>query len=94
MKDDLKVNIYSVGDMSQMMEESQVSEQQRKEMLSLYHTTKQALEILSDISNTTISTGVPPPIIGGDDEVTGLRVSCAISHCRNDRIVLNVFSMH
>ncbi|KAI6646167.1 Dynamin-1 isoform X10 [Oopsacas minuta] len=67
VKEDLKVNIYAVGDFSEMMIESQVSEQQRKEVLSMYQTTKQALEILSDINNSTISTGVPPPIIDNDD---------------------------
>ena len=61
--------------MSQMMVESQGAEQQRKEVLSMYHTTQQALEILSDINNSTMSTGVPPPIIESDDAPPPPRVS-------------------
>lgn len=44
------------------MEESAEQAQRRDEMLRMYHALKEALVIIGDISTTTISTPVPPPV--------------------------------
>ena len=44
------------------MEESAEEEQKREEMLRMYHTTKDALQIIGDISVKTISTPMPAPV--------------------------------
>jgi len=48
-----------------MMEESAEEAQRREEILRMYHATKDALNIIGDVTTTTISTPVPPPV---DDE--------------------------
>ena len=45
-----------------MMEESAEETQRREELLRMYHATKEALRIISDISVATVSTPVPPPV--------------------------------
>ncbi len=45
-----------------MMEESAEEAQRRDEMLKMYHATKEALSIIGDISMSTISTPMPPPV--------------------------------
>ena len=45
-----------------MMEESAEETQRREELLRMYHATKEALKIISDISVATVSTPVPPPV--------------------------------
>lgn len=44
------------------MEESAEQAQRRDEMLRMYHALKEALVLIGDISTTTISTPVPPPV--------------------------------
>lgn len=44
------------------MEESADQAQRRDEMLRMYHAIKEALSIIGDISTSTISTPVPPPV--------------------------------
>jgi len=44
------------------MEESADEAQRRDEVLRMYHATKEALNIISDVSTTTVSTPVPPPV--------------------------------
>ncbi|XP_076143116.1 dynamin-2-like isoform X3 [Alosa pseudoharengus] len=54
--------LYSSGDQSSLMEESADQAQRRDEMLRMYHALKEALKIIGDISTTTISVPVPPPV--------------------------------
>lgn len=47
------------------MEESADQAQRRDEMLRMYHSLKEALKIIGDISTTTITVPVPPPVNSG-----------------------------
>ncbi|KAL0192685.1 hypothetical protein M9458_010981, partial [Cirrhinus mrigala] len=51
---ELLANLYSCGDQNSLMEE--------EEMLRMYHALKEALNIIGDISTTTVSTAMPPPV--------------------------------
>ena len=44
------------------MEESTEQAQHRDEMLRMYHALREALHIIGDISTTTITTAMPPPV--------------------------------
>lgn len=44
------------------MEESAEQAQRRDDMLRMYHVLKEALNIIGDISTSTVSTPVPPPV--------------------------------
>ncbi|XP_031746181.1 dynamin-1 isoform X6 [Xenopus tropicalis] len=59
---DLLANLYSCGDQNTLMEESAEQAQHRDEMLKMYRALKEALCIIGDISTTTISTPMPPPV--------------------------------
>ncbi|KAM3863666.1 dynamin-2 isoform 5-T5 [Diretmus argenteus] len=59
---ELLAYLYSSGDQNSLMEESADQAQRRDEMLRMYHALKEALHIIGDISTTTISTPVPPPV--------------------------------
>ncbi|XP_074474640.1 dynamin-1a isoform X2 [Sebastes fasciatus] len=59
---DLLALLYSCGDQSTLMEESQEQAQHRDEMLRMYHALREALSIIGDISTSTISTTMPPPV--------------------------------
>ncbi|XP_061567889.1 dynamin-3 isoform X8 [Cololabis saira] len=61
---ELLAYLYSSGDQNSLMEESADQAQRRDEMLRMYHALKEALHIIGDISATTISTPVPPPVNG------------------------------
>lgn len=54
--------MYSCGDQNTLMEESQEQAQHRDEMLRMYHALREALSIIGDISTTTVSTSMPPPV--------------------------------
>ncbi|XP_016411015.1 dynamin-2 isoform X1 [Sinocyclocheilus rhinocerous] len=54
--------LYSSGDQSSLMEESAEQAQRRDEMLRMYHALKEALHIIGDISTSTVSVPVPPPV--------------------------------
>ncbi|TTE81762.1 Dynamin-2 [Bagarius yarrelli] len=54
--------LYSSADQSVLMEECADQAQHREEVLRMYHALKEALSIISDISTTTISTPLPPPV--------------------------------
>ncbi|XP_063076106.1 dynamin-3 isoform X3 [Engraulis encrasicolus] len=54
--------LYSSGDQNSLMEESADQAQRRDEMLRMYHALKEALRIIGDISTTTITVPVPPPV--------------------------------
>uniref|UniRef100_A0A672NRK5 dynamin GTPase n=1 Tax=Sinocyclocheilus grahami TaxID=75366 RepID=A0A672NRK5_SINGR len=55
-------NLYSCGDQNSLMEESAEQAQHREEMLRMYHDLKEALNIIGDISTTTVSTAMPANI--------------------------------
>ncbi|XP_036378880.1 dynamin-2 isoform X1 [Megalops cyprinoides] len=57
--------LYSSGDQNSLMEESADQAQRRDEMLRMYHALKEALHIIGDISTTTVSVPVPPPVDDG-----------------------------
>ncbi|XP_062586058.1 dynamin-1-like isoform X3 [Saccostrea cucullata] len=59
---ELLAHLYSSPEQSSMMEESAEEAQRREELLRMYHVTKEALSIIGDISMTTSSTPVPPPV--------------------------------
>uniref|UniRef100_A0A8C2Q8K1 Dynamin-2 n=1 Tax=Cyprinus carpio TaxID=7962 RepID=A0A8C2Q8K1_CYPCA len=59
---ELLAYLYSSGDQNSLMEESADQAQRRDEMLRMYHAIKEALGIIGDISTSTVSTPVPPPV--------------------------------
>ncbi|KAL0965484.1 hypothetical protein UPYG_G00281890 [Umbra pygmaea] len=59
---ELLANLYHSGDQNSLMEESQEQAHHRDEMLRMYHALKEALNIIGDISTTTVTTAVPPPV--------------------------------
>ncbi|XP_041838093.1 dynamin-2 isoform X4 [Melanotaenia boesemani] len=59
---ELLAYLYSAGDQGSLMEESAEKAQRRDEMLRMYHALKEALVIIGDISTSTISTPMPPPV--------------------------------
>ncbi|KAL4623318.1 dynamin-1 [Arapaima gigas] len=54
--------LYSCGDQNALMEESAEQAQHRDEMLRMYHALREALNIIGDISASTVSTALPPPV--------------------------------
>ncbi|XP_015204537.1 dynamin-2 isoform X3 [Lepisosteus oculatus] len=62
---ELLAYLYSSGDQNSLMEESADQAQRRDEMLRMYHALKEALSIIGDISTTTVSVPVPPPVDDG-----------------------------
>uniref|UniRef100_A0A8C9TFS8 Dynamin n=1 Tax=Scleropages formosus TaxID=113540 RepID=A0A8C9TFS8_SCLFO len=54
--------LYSCGDQNTLMEESAEQAQHRDEMLRMYHALREALNIIGDISTSTVSTALPPPV--------------------------------
>ncbi|KAM9734660.1 dynamin-1a isoform 13-T13 [Menidia menidia] len=59
---ELLAQLYSCGDQNCLMEESQEQAQHRDEMLRMYHALREALSIIGDISTTTVTTAMPPPV--------------------------------
>ncbi|KAG7314881.1 hypothetical protein KOW79_022184 [Hemibagrus wyckioides] len=59
---ELLAQLYSCGDQNTLMEESAEQAQHRDEMLRMYHALKEALSIIGDISTSTVSTALPPPV--------------------------------
>ncbi|XP_058234146.1 dynamin-3 isoform X4 [Hemibagrus wyckioides] len=59
---ELLAYLYSSGDQNSLMEESVDQAQRRDEMLRMYHALKEALSIIGDISTSTISVPMPPPV--------------------------------
>ncbi|XP_032395668.1 dynamin-1a isoform X10 [Etheostoma spectabile] len=59
---ELLAQLYSCGDQNSLMEESQEQAQHRDEMLRMYHALREALNIIGDISTSTITTTMPPPV--------------------------------
>ncbi|KAJ7993843.1 hypothetical protein DPEC_G00258910 [Dallia pectoralis] len=59
---ELLASLYHCGDQNTLMEESAEQAQHRDEMLRMYHALKEALHIIGDISTTTVTTAMPPPV--------------------------------
>ncbi|XP_064189600.1 dynamin 3a isoform X2 [Anguilla rostrata] len=59
---ELLAQLYSAGDQSVLMDESQEQVQRREEVLRTHHALKEALAIIGDISTSTVSTPLPPPV--------------------------------
>uniref|UniRef100_A0A6Q2Y3K7 dynamin GTPase n=1 Tax=Esox lucius TaxID=8010 RepID=A0A6Q2Y3K7_ESOLU len=59
---ELLASLYHCGDQNTLMEESAEQAQHREEMLRMYHALKEALHIIGDISTTTVTTAMPPPV--------------------------------
>ncbi|XP_077479702.1 dynamin-1a isoform X3 [Stigmatopora argus] len=59
---ELLAQLYSCADQNTLMEESQEQAQHRDEMLRMYHALREALSIIGDISTTTVTTAMPPPV--------------------------------
>ncbi|XP_073670601.1 dynamin-2 isoform X2 [Paramisgurnus dabryanus] len=59
---ELLAYLYSSGDQNSLMEESAEQAQHRDEMLRMYHALKEALNIIGDLSTSTVSVPVPPPV--------------------------------
>lgn len=59
---ELLAYLYSSADQSSLMEESADQAQRRDDMLRMYHALKEALHIIGDITTSTVSTPVPPPV--------------------------------
>lgn len=59
---ELLAHLYSSCDQATMMEESAEETIRREELLRMYHATKEALQIIGDVSVSTVSTPVPPPV--------------------------------
>ncbi|KAL4004662.1 membrane-spanning 4-domains subfamily A member 3/4/8/12/15/18 [Sarotherodon galilaeus] len=59
---ELLAQLYSCGDQNSLMEESQEQAQHRDEMLRMYHALREALQIIGDISTSTVTTAMPPPV--------------------------------
>ena len=53
---------YLYEDQNSLMEESPEQAQRRDEMLKMYQALKEALVIIGDISTSTISAPLPPPV--------------------------------
>ncbi|XP_035375643.1 SUN domain-containing ossification factor isoform X2 [Electrophorus electricus] len=59
---ELLAQLYSAGDQNALMDESQEQVQRREEVLRTHHALKEALAIIGDISTSTITTPLPPPV--------------------------------
>lgn len=59
---DLLAQLYSKTDQTSLMEESEEEGQKREEILRMYHASKEALSIISEVSTSTFSTPLPPPV--------------------------------
>ena len=55
---DLLPMIYAAGNQDQLMEESTQAAQRREEMIRMYHTCKDALTLISEVSTRTSECGV------------------------------------
>lgn len=69
---DLLAQLYSCGDQNTLMEESQEQAQHRDETLKMYLALREGLQLIGDISTSTITTTMPPPVDDSWLQVTGM----------------------
>jgi len=50
------------GCQATLMEESADEAARREDILRMYHATKDALRVIGDVTSSTVSTPVPPPV--------------------------------
>jgi dynamin GTPase len=79
---ELLAQLYSSRDQSSMMEESADEAQRREEILRMYHATKDALSIIGDVTTSTSSTPVPPPV--DDDWIKSTENAAPTSRMMNN----------
>nr|CDS27123.1 dynamin 1 [Hymenolepis microstoma] len=61
MKSDLLPALYAL-DANRLMEESPEEKRRKQDLVTMYNTMKEALNIIADVTTHTITTPVPPPI--------------------------------
>lgn len=61
LKSDLLPTLYAL-DTNRLMEESQEEKRRKQDMVTMYNTMKEALNIIADVTTHTVTTPVPPPI--------------------------------
>uniref|UniRef100_A0A3Q3IWX0 Interferon-induced GTP-binding protein Mx n=1 Tax=Monopterus albus TaxID=43700 RepID=A0A3Q3IWX0_MONAL len=59
---ELLAQLYSAGDQNALMDESQEQAQRRDEVLRTHQALKEALAIIGDISTSTVTVPLPPPV--------------------------------
>jgi len=59
---EMLAQLYSNVDQGSLMEESAEEAQRRDDTLRMYHAMKEALDIIGEVSMTTVSTPTPPPV--------------------------------
>lgn len=59
---ELLAQLYSAGDQNALMDESQEQAQRRDEVLRTHQALKEALAIIGDISTSTFTVPLPPPV--------------------------------
>ncbi|PAA59145.1 hypothetical protein BOX15_Mlig005677g2 [Macrostomum lignano] len=62
LKTSMLAQLYGTQDQATLMEESEGESVRREETLRIYKATKEALQILSDVSASTTHTPTPPPV--------------------------------
>ncbi|VDP85563.1 unnamed protein product [Echinostoma caproni] len=62
LKGELLPNLYQAGDLNTLMTESLGVQQKREEMIRVYDAMKEALSIIGEVSMSTVSTPLPPPV--------------------------------
>uniref|UniRef100_A0A0X3P4Y2 dynamin GTPase n=1 Tax=Schistocephalus solidus TaxID=70667 RepID=A0A0X3P4Y2_SCHSO len=61
LKSDLLPSLYST-DTNRLMEESAEEKRRRQDMITMYDTLREALNIIADVTVTTVATPLPPPV--------------------------------
>uniref|UniRef100_A0A671WYT3 Interferon-induced GTP-binding protein Mx n=1 Tax=Sparus aurata TaxID=8175 RepID=A0A671WYT3_SPAAU len=86
---ELLAYLYSAADQGSLMEESAEQAQRRDEMLRMYHALKEALVLIGDISTTTVSVPLPPPV---DD--SWIAKEPRLLWCKTFQSLLNEYEKH
>ncbi|VDK37045.1 unnamed protein product [Taenia asiatica] len=71
LKSDLLPALYAL-DTNRLMEESQEEKRRKQDMVMMYNTMKEALNIIADVTTHTVTTPVPPPITDDWRELEGV----------------------
>lgn len=59
---ELLANLYAYGNTNDLMNESDTEVTRRNEMIRIYQASKEALKIIGDLHQSTVSTPLPPPV--------------------------------
>ncbi|KAM3177978.1 hypothetical protein ACTXT7_003469 [Hymenolepis weldensis] len=63
LKSELLPNLYQAGDIQVLMSESLEMQTRREETLRMYEALKEALRIVGEVTTSTVSTPMPPPVM-------------------------------